>query len=217
MMFFKEGFPDHRFPACFPFDFPKKLVSFLGTMFVIGEISVDESVSTTKFACDLEQCKGACCTFDGGRGAPLRDEEVVEIEMAFPLVESMLPEEHREVVRRQGLIDGTAGNYATQCVDGKACVFVIYEDGIAKCAIERAYFDGKIQWRKPISCHLFPIRIGWDGNESHFEHFSECAPALRKGAYENIGVHRFAKDSLTRAFGPEWTEQLLNTIDRAAP
>ncbi|MHB1048988.1 MAG: DUF3109 family protein [Bacteroidota bacterium] len=184
-------------------------------MFVIGEISVNESVSTMKFACDLQQCKGACCTFDGGRGAPLRNDEIVEIEKVFPVVESMLPQEHRDVIRRNGLIDGTAGNYATQCVDGKACVFVFFEEGIAKCAIERAYFEQKILWRKPISCHLFPIRIGRDGKEIHFEHFSECEPALRKGAYENIGVHRFSKDSLTRAFGSEWTELLMETIDRA--
>jgi Fe-S-cluster containining protein len=185
-------------------------------MFVIGEISVDDSVAITKFACDLQQCKGACCTFAGGRGAPLRDDEVSEIEKAFPIVETMLPEEHREVIRRQGLIDGTAGNYATQCVDGKACVFVIYDDGIAKCSIERAFFENKIAWRKPISCHLFPIRIGRNGDEIHYEHFSECAPALRKGERENIGVHLFAKDSLVREFGPEWTEQLEKEIDRLA-
>lgn len=186
-------------------------------MFVIGEISVHESVASTKFACDLQRCKGACCTFAGGRGAPLRDDEVNDVESAFPVIESMLPEEHREAIRRHGLIDGTAGNYATPCVDGKACVFVFYEDGIAHCSFERAFFDRKISWRKPISCHLFPIRIGRDGKEIHFENFSECEPALRKGAYENIGVHRFAHDSLARAFGPEWTDRLNETIDRTVP
>jgi hypothetical protein len=186
-------------------------------MFVIGEISVHESVATTRFACDLHQCKGACCTFPGGRGAPLRDSELSEIESVFPVIAASLPKEHLEAVRENGLIDGTPGNYATQCVDGKACVFVYVDEGIARCAIERAFFEGKVSWRKPISCHLFPIRIGRDGREIHFEHFSECAPALRKGEHEQIPVHAFVKDSLERAFGADWTNQLTNTIGQSAP
>lgn len=186
-------------------------------MFVIDEISVHESVSTTKFACDLQQCKGACCTFAGGRGAPLRDDEISEIEKAFPHVESILLHEHLEFIQKSGLIDGSPGNYATQCFDGKACVFVLYEEGIAKCSFEKAYFEQKIKWRKPISCHLFPIRIGGNYSEIHFEHFSECEPAHRKGERENIAVHVFVKDSLERAFGTEWTEQLTENIERYSP
>ncbi len=182
-------------------------------MFVIGEILVDASVAETKFACDLHACKGACCTFAGGRGAPLRDEEVAEIERLYPVVKSLLPHEHVRVVEQHGPIDGVKGNYATQCVEGKACVFVYYDDGVAKCSFERAYFEKKIPWRKPISCHLFPVRIGRDGKEIHYEYFKECDPALKRGAKENIPVAAFSSDSLRRAFGDEWTDDLLNRMD----
>ena len=183
-------------------------------MFVIGEISVHESVAETKFACDLEACKGACCTFPGGRGAPLRDEEVAEIEKAFPLIQSILPPEHRRAITRQGLVDGSSGNYATQCVDGKACVFVYYDNGIAKCSFEKAFLEKKIQWRKPLSCHLFPIRISKDGSGMHYEYFSECGPALQRGRKEDIALHRFIGEPLQRAFGKEFTESLEREIEK---
>ena len=197
-------------------------------MFVIGEISVHESVAETKFACDLEACKGACCTFPGGRGAPLQDDEVAEIEKVFPLIQSILPPEHRTAIARHGLVDGSSGNYATQCVEGKACVFVYYDNGIAKCSFEKAFLEKKIQWRKPLSCHLFPIRMardarlpasqqvepGGQGSEIHYEYFSECAPALERGRKEDIALHRFISEPLQRAFGKEFTEKLTEQIKR---
>ena len=182
-------------------------------MFVISEISVHESVAETKFACDLEACKGACCTFPGGRGAPLRDDEVAEIEKAFPLVESTLPPEHRNAIKRHGLVDGSSGNFATQCVEGKACVFVFYDKDIAKCSFEKAFLEKKIQWRKPLSCHLFPIRIARDGGGIHYEYFSECEPALERGRKEGIALHRFSSEPLQRAFGKEFTEKLNEVIE----
>ncbi|MDD8017917.1 MAG: DUF3109 family protein [Bacteroidota bacterium] len=183
-------------------------------MVVIDNIIVHESVAETKFACDLKVCKGACCTFPGGRGAPLLDEEVFEIEKAFPFIETLLPPEHLSAIENHGLVDGFAGNYATQCVDGKACVFVYYENDIAYCAFEKAFVEKKIQFRKPISCHLFPIRVDRDGNGIHFEYFSECDPALENGKQQNISVHRFAKEPLERTFGKKWTEKLTHHIDK---
>ncbi len=144
----------------------------------------------------------------------MRDEEVQEIKNVFPVIKEMLPEEHRQTIEQHGLIDGFAGNFATQCIDGKACVFVYYDSGIAKCAIERAFFDGKVSFRKPISCHLFPIRISKEVPEIHYEYFSECEPALEKGGRENIPVHEFAKEALIRAFGAEWNEKLKHEIDK---
>lgn len=182
-------------------------------MFTIGEIFVDSSVVATKFACDLNACKGACCTFPGGRGAPLNDDEIPEIERAFPIIKEYLPNEHRSVIEREGLVDGIKGNYATQCVEGKACVFVYYDGDIAKCSFERAFYEKKIAWQKPISCHLFPLRIRKDGSEIHYEYFGECEPALSKGKQENINLIHFVSASLERAFGKEWTDQLNNTIE----
>ncbi len=182
-------------------------------MFVIGEISVHESVAETKFACDLEACKGACCTFPGGRGAPLRDEEVAEIKKAFPLIESILPPEHRQAIALHGLIDGSSGDFATQCVEGKACVFVYYDNGIAKCSFEKAFLEKKTGWRKPLSCHLFPIRITKDGGGIHYEYFSECEPALERGRKENIPLHRFIGEPLQRALGNAFREKLNEQIE----
>lgn len=186
-------------------------------MFIIGEIAVDPSVSGTKFACDLDVCKGACCTFPGGRGAPLADDEIEQIERAYPLIKEMLPPEHRAVIEQNGLIDGKPGDHATQCVDGKACVFVYYDGSVAKCAFEKAYYEKKIGWQKPLSCHLFPIRIRKDGKEIHYEYFSECTPALNKGIRENIELHRFVSAPLERAFGTSWIEELNETITKNRP
>lgn len=174
---------------------------------------MDRSVATTKFACDLTACKGACCTFPGGRGAPLNDEEVQEIERAFPMIKEYLPNEHRAVIEREGLVDGTKGNYATQCVEGKACVFVYYDGDIAKCSFERAFYEKKISWQKPISCHLFPVRIRNNATEIHYEYFSECEPALSKGMEENIDLHHFVSAPLARSFGKDWVGQLNNAIE----
>jgi len=185
-------------------------------MITIAEIHVDDSVLTTKFACDLNACKGACCTFPGGRGAPLQDNEIGEIEHAFPIIKEYLSSKHLAIIERDGLVDGSAGNYATQCVDGKACVFVYYDGDIAKCAFERAFYENKITWQKPVSCHLFPIRIGKaqvNGKEIHYEFFSECTPALNKGEQENIPLHQFVSAPLVRVFGESWNRQLNETFN----
>lgn len=185
-------------------------------MFMIGEISVEDSIATKKFACDLNVCKGACCTFPGGRGAPLNDDEVAMIQTSYPFIKEFLPTEHLQVIERDGLVDGEAGNFATQCVEGKACVFVYYDNDIAKCAFERGFYEKKIAWQKPISCHLFPIRIRNNGKEEkqiQFEYFSECAPALKKGEAENVSLHRFVASPLNRAFGKNWTDELHRTIE----
>lgn len=181
-------------------------------MFIIGEIAVDDSVLGTKFACDLESCKGACCTFPGGRGAPITDDEAGMIERNFPLIKEYLPAEHLAVIERFGLVDGGPGNYATQCVDGKACVFVYFDGDIAKCAFERSFVERRSSWQKPLSCHLFPIRIRKDGKEIHYEYFSECEPALERGKTDDVALHRFVSAPLERAFGPEWNTNLNETL-----
>jgi hypothetical protein len=184
-------------------------------MFAILDIVADNALATTKFACDLSACKGACCTMPGGRGAPLADEEVTLIEEATPAALKYLPERNREVIRRQGAIEGGHGDHATRCIDDRDCVFVYYEGDVAKCAIERAYFNGEASFRKPISCHLFPIRstemLG--GHYLHYERISECAPARRNGEREGILLYRFLKDALVRAYGEEFYNDLVATIE----
>ncbi|HEY4612810.1 MAG TPA: DUF3109 family protein [Bacteroidota bacterium] len=174
-------------------------------MFLIQETIVDGSIATTKFACDLERCKGACCTLHGGRGAPLLESELDEIRNAFPAVKKYLSEKHLQTIETHGLFEGGPGDYSTACVDNRACVFVTYEHGIARCSFEKAYLNGEVSWRKPSSCHLFPIRV--DSRERkhlRYEFLAECAPALERGEREGIFLSDFLDDALTRELGNEW-------------
>jgi Protein of unknown function (DUF3109) len=183
-------------------------------MIIIDEIAVDPKVAQMQFACDLGVCKGACCTLKGGRGAPLNDEEVDEIYSAYPVVKKYLPAEHARWIRDHGLVEGEPGRYATQCKDEEACVFVFYENGIAKCSFEKAYINGETQWRKPTSCHLFPLRARDEmGSELRFEYLNECEPAFIRGTRENIPLFKFLKDVLVREYGAEWYERFANECE----
>ena len=177
-------------------------------MFKIAEIAVDARVPGLRFACDLGECKGACCTLKGGRGAPVTDAEVDEIFAAFPVVKKYLPREHRDWIETRGLVEGAPGVYATQCIDEHACVFVYYEEGVAKCSFERAFLKNEIKWRKPLSCHLFPLRAGNGTDpELRFEYLHECEPAHDRGSREGIQLFTFLKDVLVRAYGAGWYQQ----------
>jgi hypothetical protein len=172
---------------------------------------IDENIPKAEFACDLARCKGACCTMPGPRGAPLLDEEVAEIEKAYPIVQKYLSFRHRDLIEERGLIQGRAGDHTTQVVEQRACVFAIFENDIAKCAFEKAYLNNEIQWRKPISCHLFPIRVSPGFPQRlRYEKIPECNAAVERGAREQIPLHGFLKESLQRAFGEEWYAEFLD-------
>lgn len=181
-------------------------------MILLDHLLIDEAILHSSFACDLKQCRGACCTLPGGAGAPVADGEVDDmyavIEQALPY----LPERSRAILKEQGPIEGHAGAYATVCIDDKDCVFVYHEDGVAKCAIERAWLNKETSFRKPLSCHLFPIRVAnFGGPYLHYEQFDECQPGRDLG--ERIGLPLIValKDALVRAYGEELYERLLAT------
>lgn len=184
-------------------------------MFTVMEIQVPSDVADIQFACDLARCKGACCTLKGGRGAPITRDEVEEIRRAFPVVRKYLPQEHREWIARNGLVEGVAGYQATQCIEQGACVYVHYEGGVAKCSFETAFHNNELEWRKPLSCHLFPLRVGHGlPKDLRFEYLNECEPALAKGSRERIPLYAFLKDVLVRAFGREWYDRLAAECKR---
>ena len=179
-------------------------------MFVISEIMVDERIAETNFSCDLQQCKGACCTMPGGRGAPLEDHEVAEVERSMPFATEYLSARHREAIERIGSVEGFEGSYATVCIDDRACVFVYYEGDVARCSLERAYFEGKSKFRKPISCHLFPIRVSRDNAPVlRYEEIPHCRPAKERGNAEGVPLPLFLRDALTRSFGARWYNKFL--------
>lgn len=187
-------------------------------MFIIGEAVVDEAVTRASFCCDVEICRGACCTLAGARGAPLEDNETQEIEKAYPFVKPFLSIKSTRTIERDGLYEGTPGNFATTCVDDRECVFVYFERGIARCGFERAYLEGRTSWRKPLSCHLFPIRIRGGSNDRlpsealHYEQLEECSGGRERGARENIPLLDFLREPLIRKYGSQWYEKSRNLL-----
>jgi hypothetical protein len=179
-------------------------------MFIIGEAVIDDSVGKEAFACELEVCKGACCTIEGGRGAPLDDMETEQVKLAFPQVREYLREISLKVIEEVGIVEGTPGDYATPCVGHRECVYVYFERGIARCAFERAYFEGKTRWRKPLSCHLFPLRIRHFGQEFiGYETIEECEGGRTRGKADGIRLRDFIKEALVRKYGIQWYEAFL--------
>lgn len=171
-----------------------------------GGVSLDTKVLTTSFACDLTACRGACCTIPGGRGAPVREDEVAIMHEASTAVRFMLSPAHQEILDARGPLEGPAGDRTTVCVDGAACVFVTDDAGIAVCSIERLYHQGRFPWRKPISCHLYPIRIdGGTPDRLRYEESSICRAARERGEREGIRLTDFLGEALERAFGADWT------------
>jgi hypothetical protein len=178
-------------------------------MVIVANTHVDDSVATSRFCCDLRACKGVCCCLEGGRGAPLADEEVSLLAEAYPYAKSYLSVLSLDVITREGLVEGWVGSYATPCIEQRECVYVYFADGIAKCAFERAWLEGKTSWRKPMSCHLFPIRIRHFGQAVlRYEEMPECEPARTQGAATGMLLVEFLQDPLTRAFGAAWYAQL---------
>ncbi len=146
----------------------------------------------------------------GPKGAPLLKNETAEIEKAFPIIRKYLSEEHLRTIDAQGLVERSGGEITTTCYNNHACVFVTYEQGIAKCAFETAYWKKEISWRKPLSCHLFPIRVD-QGFLDHLRYQSipECSSATTRGSTENIYLSDFLKDALTRLYGEDWYEEFV--------
>lgn len=179
-------------------------------MFVIGEAVVEGAVAQTSFSCDVEKCRGACCSLEGGRGAPLEDDEILEIEKAFPRVIQYLSTRSLRAIETSGMYEGVRGDFATTCINDRECVFAYFEDGIARCAFERAYGDGKSDWRKPLSCHLFPVRIRSFGRDVvRYEEIDECHPGRVRGSEKEVPLHEFLREPLVRKYGQEWYEEFL--------
>jgi hypothetical protein len=162
------------------------------------------------FCCDLSECKGACC-IHGDSGAPLEDNETEILEKIYPHVKKFLRNESINAIEKLGVWTIDMDNdKVTPLVDDKECAYTIFEDGIAKCAIEKAFYAGTIEFQKPISCHLYPIRLKEypDFTAINYHCWKICKPALTKGSSLNMPIYLFLKDSLVRKFGANWYSQL---------
>jgi len=183
-------------------------------MILADNILTDERIAGEYFECDLEQCKGACCTFPGEFGAPVLNEEVQKMNAVIEPASKYLSEKSKKYIETHGAVQGEPDKYSTVCIDKRDCVFVYYENDIALCAIEKAFFAGEIDFRKPISCHLFPIReVYFGGKCIHYEQIDECAEARVKGKANNNLLYKSLKEALVRAYGEQWYNEYVNTIE----
>ncbi len=178
-------------------------------MIVIDNIIIEDDIIHSMFNCDLKKCKGACCTFPGEFGAPLLNEEISIIESLLPFLIEYLPEKAREIINKNGFYQGKENFYSTQCINNKDCVFVYYDEDVAKCTLEKAYHEKNTGWRKPLSCHLFPIRVKYHSQLLlHYEKIPECIPGIIKGYRDKIYLTDSLKEALIRAFGENWFEKV---------
>ena len=167
------------------------------------------------FTCDLEKCKGACCV-QGESGAPLQPEELEKLKEIYNVVKDYLQPENRKEIEQKGVYYTDAdGEPVTQLKNGKECAYTIFENGIARCGIEKAYNDGKIDFRKPVSCHLYPVRVRKykDYDAVNYDKWSICKPAIALGNKLNTPVYQFTRESLIRRFGLPWLEELEYTAE----
>jgi len=163
------------------------------------------------FVCDLDSCKGICC-IEGDDGAPLEEEEVGIIEKLLPLIWDDLTEKSKAVILKQGVsyIDDD-GDPVTSIVNGDECVFTYTdENGMCKCAIEKAFREGKTDFYKPISCHLYPVRLQQYDEflAVNYHRWNVCNCARTLGKKLGVPVYQFLKEPLIRKFGEAWFEQL---------
>ena len=180
-------------------------------MIQIDRTLISDEVFEKKFVCDLSACKGACCV-EGESGAPLEEDELNRLEEVYDEVVPFMRQEGVDAIAEQGnFVLDWDGEYTTPLVDGNECAYVSFDDrGIAKCAIEMAYRAGKIDWQKPISCHLYPIRITKlkDFDALNYHHWHICEPACNCGSKLDVRVFRFLKEPLIRKYGEEWYADL---------
>ena len=183
---------------------------YFGGMISLDDLLIESNVVGTKFSCDLAQCKGACCTLSGGGGAPVLDKEVEELKAAIPAAKKYLSHESIAHIEKHGALEGNEGNWETGCIDDKACVFVVWDGDVAHCSIEKAYHNGETTFRKPLSCHLFPIRVAnFGGPYLRYEVFDECAPGRKLGEQTNTPLVVAVKDALERGFGKDTMEAMV--------
>lgn len=181
-------------------------------MIVIDDILVSDQVVEEQFVCDLIKCKGGCCV-DGDAGAPLENQELKELNAVYEAVLPYLSKEGRDTIEKTGryVYDKEFG-WVTPTIGNGMCAYgLVDKNGIVKCGIEQAYNDGKIKWKKPISCHLFPIRVKKTKKAElvNYEPREDlCRAACTLGKKLKMPVYVFLKEPITRKYGPDFYKAL---------
>ncbi|MFM9944196.1 MAG: DUF3109 family protein [Bacteroidia bacterium] len=180
-------------------------------MLIVGNALISEDIFEKNFICHLEKCKGACCV-SGDRGAPLDEEEIEILKNNLESIKPLMDGDGLDLLDETGFYetDPADGELVTTCRQNGACVFVVYENGITQCAIEKAYKAGKTDFKKPMSCHLYPIRAAEYGDYTvlNYNQWDICNPACSLGEEQNLPLHKFLKEPLIRKMGAQWYEEL---------
>ncbi len=189
-------------------------------MFQLGKTIVSEDIIEKEFVCNLSACKGICCV-QGEAGAPLEEDELKILMDIYPKVKPFLRPEGIEAIENQGLYVFTDGEYETPLINEKECAYVTFDEhNISKCGIEQAYNKGEIDWRKPISCHLYPVRITSysEFTAVNYHKWPICDDACCSlGKELQIPVYKFVKDALVRKFGADWYAELEKVAENFKP
>lgn len=180
-------------------------------MIAIGNTLISDEVVTERFVCHIEACKAACC-LEGDAGAPLTEEEAGILERIQEEVAPFLSEKGLAALKEQGpWVEDTDGEKCTTLVAGKECAYALFDEkGTLHCGIEKAWEAGATKFRKPISCHLYPIRIREHESFTavNYHRWQVCQPACALGSKLGVPVFRFLKDALIRRFGADWYAEL---------
>lgn len=183
-------------------------------MFQLGKTIISEDIIENDFVCNLSACHGACC-IEGDAGAPLEDDEVDILKTIYPKIKPYLRPEGISAIEEQGTSIVTVFNeHETPLVKGKECAYTLFDkSGKALCGIEQAYNDGKIEWKKPISCHLYPIRLKTYSQfvAINYNKWDICDDACTLGTSLEVPVYKFVKEALIRKFGSDWYAELERT------
>ena len=186
-------------------------------MIVIDKTTISDDIADNYFVCDLDKCKGGCCV-EGDLGAPLENDELPILEKIYNKVAPFLTEEGKKAIENQGkYVLDEEGDYSTPTINGKECAYAVYDErGILKCGIEKAHEAGKISFKKPISCHLYPIRVTkYDAYDAlNYDRWEICMPACVLGRNLKVPLYKFLKDALVRKYGKAWYDKLCAIIKK---
>lgn len=186
-------------------------------MIRVDDVILSEDIATAKFECDISRCKGACCVV-GDAGAPVSKSEIPVLRKAFRQLKDELNPEAVEKAEAEGVVLGDSEKgYEINCIDSGECIFVQKDEhGVATCTIQSAYYQGRFTWEKPISCHLYPVRLkhvaGFD--YANFEYIPElCAAGCKNGEKNGTYLSDFLEAALVRRYGRDWYNRFLETCN----
>lgn len=186
-------------------------------MFQIGKTIVSEDVIHKDFVCNLAACKGECC-IAGEAGAPVEEDEVIKLKEIYPSVKPFLRPEGIKAIEQQGThIETKLGELETPLVDGAECAYVTFtSEGVASCGIEDAFNAGAVDFRKPVSCHLYPVRVQKYSSFKavNYHRWPICDDACTLGKELQVPVYKFTKAALIRKFGEDWYSELETVAEQ---